>query len=143
MSYMILQNLKRKIIHIGMFNNMEAQFSRLEHQAYTLGVGGSSPSASTEKKQNKMKLFGASNSLGTAELEKQKRIRKEIEQRWLRMCGTIERVESDESITDLYEVQLEMNKCVCGGKVDTLVLGTSSSECEFESHQTHKGATTD
>lgn len=36
-----------------------------------------------------------------------------------------------------------MNKCVCGGKVDTLVLGTSSSECEFESHQTHKGATTD
>ena len=64
-----------------MFNNMEAQFSRLEHQAYTLGVGGSSPSASTEKKQNKMKLFGASNSLGTAELEKQKRIRKEIEQR--------------------------------------------------------------
>lgn len=85
-----------------MFNNMEAQFSRLEHQAYTLGVGGSSPSASTEKKQNKMKLFGASNSLGTAELEKQKRIRKEIEQRWLRMYGTIERVESDESITDLY-----------------------------------------
>lgn len=86
-----------------MFNNMEAQFSRLEHQAYTLGVGGSSPSASTEKKQNKMKLFGASNSLGTAELEKQKRIRKEIEQRWLRMYGTIERVESDESITDLYD----------------------------------------
>ena len=85
-----------------MFNNMEAQFSRLEHQAYTLGVGGSSPSASTEKKQNKMKLFGASNSLGSAELEKQKRIRKEIEQRWLRMYGTIERVESDESITDLY-----------------------------------------
>ena len=40
-----------------------------------------------------MKLFGASNSLGTAELEKQKR---------LRMYGTIERVESDESITDLY-----------------------------------------
>lgn len=86
-----------------MFNNMEAQFSRLEHQAYTLGVGGSSPSASTEKKQNKMKLFGASNSLGTAELEKQKSIRKEIEQRWLRMYGTIERVESDESITDLYD----------------------------------------
>ena len=39
-----------------------------------------------------MKLFGASNSLGTAELEEQKRIRKEIEQRWLRMYGTIERV---------------------------------------------------
>lgn len=55
------------------------------------------------EKQNKMKLFGASNSLGTAELEEQKRIRKEIEQRWLRMCGTIERVESDESITDLYD----------------------------------------
>lgn len=50
-----------------------------------------------------MKLFGASNSLGTVELEKQKRIRKEIEQRWLRMYGTIERVESDESITDLYD----------------------------------------
>ena len=31
------------------WNNMEAQFSRLEHQAYTLGVGGSSPSASTKK----------------------------------------------------------------------------------------------
>ena len=50
-----------------------------------------------------MKLFGANNSLGTAELEEQKRIRKEIEQRWLRMYGTIERVESDESITDLYD----------------------------------------
>lgn len=50
-----------------------------------------------------MKLFGTSNSLGTAELEEQKRIRKEIEQRWLRMYGTIERVESDESITDLYD----------------------------------------
>lgn len=50
-----------------------------------------------------MKLFGASNSLGTAELEEQKRIRKKIEQRWLRMYGTIERVESDENITDLYD----------------------------------------
>ena len=57
----------------------------------------------TFEKQNKMKLFGASNSLGTAELEEQKRIRKEIEQRWLRMYGTIERVESDENITDLYD----------------------------------------
>ena len=50
-----------------------------------------------------MKLFGASNSLVTSEKKKKKRIRKEIEQRWLRMCGTIERVESDESITDLYD----------------------------------------
>ena len=57
----------------------------------------------TFEKQNKMKLFGASNSLGTSELEEQKRIRKEIEQRWLRMYGTIERVESDENITDLYD----------------------------------------
>lgn len=55
------------------------------------------------KKQNKMKLFGTSSLLGTVELEEQKRIRKEIEQRWLRMYGTIERVESDESITDLYD----------------------------------------
>ena len=57
----------------------------------------------TFEKQNKMKLFGANNSLGTAELEEQKRIRKEIEQRWLRMYGTIERIESGESITDLYD----------------------------------------
>ena len=57
----------------------------------------------TFEKQNKMKLFGASNSLGTAELEEQKKIRKKIEQRWLRMYGTIERVESDENITDLYD----------------------------------------
>lgn len=48
-------------------------------------------------------IFGASSLEGTAELEEQRRIRREIEERWLRMYGTIERVESDESITDLYD----------------------------------------
>lgn len=48
-------------------------------------------------------IFGASILEGTAELEEQRRIRREIEERWLRMYGTIERVESDESIIDLYD----------------------------------------
>ena len=48
-------------------------------------------------------IFGTSSLEGTAELEEQRRIRREIEERWLRMYGTIDRVESDESITDLYD----------------------------------------
>lgn len=50
-----------------------------------------------------MKVFGTSNSLGTADLEAQRRLRKEIEERWLRAFGTAEKVESGESITDLYD----------------------------------------
>jgi hypothetical protein len=50
-----------------------------------------------------MKVFGTSDSLGTADLETQRRLRKEIEERWLKAFGTAEKVESGESITDLYE----------------------------------------
>ncbi len=50
-----------------------------------------------------MKIFGTSDSLGTADLETQRRLRKEIEERWLRAFGTAEKVESGESITDLYD----------------------------------------
>ena len=45
-----------------------------------------------------MKVFGA-----TADLETQRRLRKEIEERWLRAFGTAEKVESGENITDLYD----------------------------------------
>ncbi len=50
-----------------------------------------------------MKLIFGASSLGTAEIEEQRRIRREIEERWLREFGTIERVESSGSITDLYD----------------------------------------
>lgn len=50
-----------------------------------------------------MKVFGTSNTLGTADIETQRRIRKEIEERWLKAFGTAEKVESGESITDLYD----------------------------------------
>lgn len=50
-----------------------------------------------------MKILRESSLIGEAELEEQRRIRREIEERWLREFGTIERVESSESITDLYD----------------------------------------
>ena len=50
-----------------------------------------------------MKILRASSLIGEAELEEQRRIRREIEERWLREFDTIERVESDENITDLYD----------------------------------------
>ena len=50
-----------------------------------------------------MKEFVTSNLIGEADLEEQRKIRKEIKERWLRAFGTAEKVESGESITDLYD----------------------------------------